>query len=87
MQRSSTQSMSTRYGKMTEQFMPFIPNYPWNPGDFRFIGSPIDGIQFEDGQVIFVEFKVGNSKLTQRQRHIRDLIQTGQVEFKEFRLG
>ena len=30
--RSSSQSRSTRYGQMTEQFMPFIPEYPWGPG-------------------------------------------------------
>ena len=84
--RSSSQSRSTRYGQMTEQFMPFIPEYPWDPGRFRFIGSPVDGVQFEDEVVVFIEFKVGTSKLTQRQRHIRDLVRAGRVEFREFRL-
>ena len=46
--RSNSQSLSTKYGKMTEQFMPFVPNYPWDPERFRFIGSPVDGIQFEE---------------------------------------
>ena len=83
---SSNRSLSTRYGKITEQFMPFIPDYPWDPGRFRFIGSPVDGVQFEDEQVVFVEFKVGSSSLTRGQRHIRDLIRAGRVDFKEFRL-
>jgi len=84
--RSSSQSLSTRYGQMTEQFMPFVPNYPWDPERFRFIGSPIDGIQFEDDEIIIVEFKASSSRLTTRQRRIRDQVKEGRVEFKEIRL-
>lgn len=84
--RSSRQSLSTRYGQMTEQFMPFVHSYPWDPGRFRFIGSPIDGIQFEEDRVIIVEFKTGSSTLTTRQRRIRDQIKEGRVEFQEIRL-
>ena len=84
--RSSSQSLSTKYGKMTEQFMPFVPNYPWDPGRFRFIGSPIDGIQFEEDRLIIVEFKIGSSSLTATQRQIRDQIRDGRVEFQQIRL-
>ena len=80
------QSLSSKYGKMTEQFMPFMSDYPWEPQSFRFLGSPIDGVQFEDDKVIFVEFKTASSKLSARQRHIRDLIRDGRIEFREFRL-
>ena len=82
----SRQSLSTRYGKMTEQFMPFVSSFPWDPGRFRFIGSPIDGVQFEDDMIILVEFKSGGSRLSARQRRIRELVQSGRVEFKELRL-
>ena len=61
---SSRQSLSTRYGKTTEQFMPFMSDYPWNPQRFRFLGSPIDGVQFEDDRVILVEFKTASSRLS-----------------------
>ena len=84
--RFNSQSLSTRYGKMTEQFIPFIPTYPWDPERFRFIGSPIDGIQFENDRIILVEFKTGESHLSPRQRRIRELVGAGQVEFKEVRL-
>ena len=84
--RSNSQSLSTKYGKMTEQFMPFVPNYPWDPERFRFIGSPVDGIQFEEDKLIIVEFKVGSSKLTAKQRQIKDQIRDGRVEFREIRL-
>ena len=46
----------------------------------------MDGVLFEDERVVFVEFKMGTSKLTQRQRRIRDLVRAGRVEFKELRL-
>jgi predicted Holliday junction resolvase-like endonuclease len=66
--------------------MPFISNYPWDPQDFRFIGSPIDGIQFENDKIILVEFKTASSTFSKRQRVIRDQVERGLVEFKEFRL-
>ncbi len=84
---SSQRSLSTKYGQMTEQFMPFLPNYPWDPQRFRFIGSPIDGVQFEDDRVILVEFKTGTSRLTQVQRRVRNLVREGRVEFEELRIG
>ena len=71
---------------MTEQFMPFLEQYPYNENNFRFIGTPIDGIQFEDDKIIFVEFKTADSRLTVKQKEIRDLINKGKIEFKEFRI-
>ena len=72
--RSSSQSRSTRYGQITEQFMPWASNYPYDPSGFRFLGAPIDGVQFENDRVILMEFKTANSKLTTTQRRIRDLV-------------
>ena len=83
---SSRQSLSTKYGKMTEQFMPFLSMFPWNPERFRFIGAPIDGIQFEDDVIVLVEFKTGSSRLSRTQRQVRDLVREGRVEFREVRL-
>ena len=71
---------------MTEQFMPFLPDYPWDPQRFRFIGAPIDGVQFEEDRVILVEFKTGTSRLTEAQRRIRDQVVGGHVEFEELRI-
>ncbi len=85
-ERSRRQSQSTRYGQMTEQFMPLLDDYPWDPQRFRFLGSPIDGVQFEDDRVVLVEFKTGNSQLTATQRRIRDLVNEGQVHFETIRI-
>ena len=79
-------SLSSKYGKTTEQFMPFLDDYPYNPSNFRFIGTPIDGLQFEDNAIIFIEFKTANSKLSEKQKNIKDLIESKKVYFKEFRI-
>lgn len=71
---------------MTEQFMPLLRDYPYDPTNFRFLGSPIDGIQFEDDKIIFVEFKSANSQMSEKQRKIADLIYQKKVEFEEHRI-
>ena len=80
-------SQSSRYGKLTEQFLPLADSFPWDPSNFRFLGSPIDGVQFDDDQIILVEFKAANSQLSRLQRHIRDLVNDGKVSFEVIRVG
>lgn len=79
-------SISSKYGKMSEQFMPFLSDYPYDPQDFRFLGSPIDGVQFEDDKVVFIEFKTSKSQLSAKQKNIRNIIDKGRVTFEEHRL-
>ncbi|MFH1420678.1 MAG: Holliday junction resolvase-like protein [Candidatus Aenigmatarchaeota archaeon] len=83
---SSKQSLSTKYGKMSEQFFPFMKDYPYDTSMFRFLGTPIDGVQFSDDRIVFVEFKTSSSKLSERQKHIKELVDNKKVEFKEFRI-
>jgi len=85
--KSAKQSLSTKYGRLTEQFMPFLKDYPYDSQNFRFIGSPVDGVQFEPDRVVFVEFKTGDSRLSARQKEIRDLVLDKKVEFREVRLS
>ena len=82
----SKNSLSSKYGKMTEQFMPFLKDYPYDPGNFRFLGTPVDGIQFCDDKVVFIEFKSSNSQLTPRQKQIAELVWNKRVEFEEHRI-
>jgi predicted Holliday junction resolvase-like endonuclease len=84
--QSDKQSLSTTYGKITEQFAPFINHYPYSTQNFRFLGTPIDGVQFEKDQILFVEFKTHTSKLTTTQSHIKKLVQKGKVRWFEFRM-
>lgn len=84
---AAKQSLSTKYGKMTEHFMPFLEHYPYDSQKFRFIGTPIDGIQFEDDKIVFMEFKSGNATLTQKQKVIKKLVQEKKIAFEEFRIN
>ncbi len=84
--RFEKKSLSSKYGKMTEQFLPFLKGYPYDEQNFRFIGSPIDGIQFENDKIVIVEFKVGDSKLTEKQKKVKDLVEKKKVKFEEVRM-
>lgn len=79
-------SLGVKYGKMSEQFFPFLEKYPYDPQNFRFLGTPIDGVQFEKDKIIFMEFKTGNAKLSLRQEEIKLLLEKGKVEFREMRV-
>lgn len=87
--QSIAQSQATIMGKVTEHLAPFLPDFPYNPKDARFIGSPIDLIVFdglEDGQlrrIVFVEVKAGKSAgLTARERVIQNAINSGGLSLK-----
>jgi predicted Holliday junction resolvase-like endonuclease len=79
-------SLSSKYGKMSEQFMPFLKDYPYDPQNFRFLGTPIDGIQFCDDKIVFIEFKTNSSQLTPHQRQIAELVWNKKVKFEEHRI-
>ena len=49
-----------------------------------FLGSPIDGIQFEEDRIVFCEFKSNRSALSLNQRQIKQLVQARQVYWEEF---
>lgn len=85
-------SQAVTAGKVFEQLVPFLPDFPFNPRDARFLGSPIDLVVF-DGldadelrRVVFVEIKTGASTLSTRERRVRDAVQAGRVAWLELRL-
>ena len=80
------QSQSVKYGKITEQFVPFLDQLPFSPENFRFLGSPIDGIAFEPDSIVFCEFKASDSRLSSLQQKIKQLVQDKKVEWLEFRI-
>jgi len=86
-------SQAVTVGKVTEQLVPYLPGFGFNPKDVRFIGSPVDLVVFdgmsqdEVREVVFVEVKTGGSGLTTRERRIRDAIQAGRVSWLELRLS
>jgi predicted Holliday junction resolvase-like endonuclease len=86
-------SQAVTAGKVHEQLIPYLPAFPYNPKDVRFLGSPVDLIVFDglaEGQVrriVFVEVKTGRAGLTVRERCVRDAVQAGKVEWSELRVG
>ncbi len=84
-QQFQNRSLSTTYGRITEQWFPLMATYPYDPQYFRFLGSPIDGVQFEQDRIVFVEFKTNRSRLSAEQRRLRKLVEDGQVFWEEYR--
>ena len=79
-------------GKVTEHLAPYLPHFPYDPRDARFLGTPVDLIVF-DGmsdndvrEIVFVEVKTGSSSLTTRERRVRDAVQEKRVSWKMFHL-
>jgi predicted Holliday junction resolvase-like endonuclease len=86
-------SQAITAGKVYEQLLPYLPDFPYNPKDVRFLGSPTDLVVFDglaDGlvrRVVFLEVKTGGAGLTPRERSVRDAIQARQVEWVEVRVA
>ena len=67
--------------------MPFLESYPHDPHDFRFLGTPIDGIQFTEDAIVLIEFKAADSQLSQRQRMIKKMVEEGSIRFEIHRIS
>jgi predicted Holliday junction resolvase-like endonuclease len=80
----NNRSLSSTYGRITEQWFPLLKSYPYDPQDFRFLGSPVDGVQFNEDSIVFVEFKANKSRLSEKQRRIKRLVEEGHVYWEEF---
>lgn len=81
-------------GQMVEQIAPFLPNFPCNPGDARFIGKPVDYIAFPGladkdsvDEVLLIEVKTGTSKLNEREKGVKNAVKQGRVRYVEYRLN
>ena len=83
-EKTQRRSISASYGRITEQWFPLMDRYPYDSQNFRFLGTPVDGIQFEEDKVVIVEFKSRNSELSAVQRRIKRLVEEGAVTWEEF---
>lgn len=80
-------------GQFGEQLAPYLPDFPCNPGDVRFIGKPVDYIAFPGSaegkpikDVVLIEVKSGESHLSGREREIKAAVKAGRVHYVEYRL-
>ncbi|HIH16274.1 MAG TPA: endonuclease [Candidatus Diapherotrites archaeon] len=82
----SKSSQSVKYGKLTEQWIPFTKDFPYSPEQFRFIGTPIDGLVFADDKIVFCEFKAASSQLSDKQKRVKELVEAKAVDWLEYRI-
>jgi predicted Holliday junction resolvase-like endonuclease len=86
-------SLAVTAGKVHEQLIPYLPAFPYNPKDARFLGSPVDLVVFDglaEGRVrriVFVEVKTGGAGLTGRERMVREAVREGEVQWVELRVA
>lgn len=86
-------SRAVTTGKVAEQLAPHFPEFPLNPREARFLGSPVDFVVFDGLEVgdvrriVFVEVKTGNAQLSGRERLVRDAVRGKRVEWMELRAG
>ena len=81
-------------GQVAEQIAPFLPNFPANPSDARFIGKPVDFIVFSGlsetekiDEILFVEVKTGKSALNEREKEVKKAVERGKVRYVEYRIN
>jgi predicted Holliday junction resolvase-like endonuclease len=85
-------SQAVTAGKVFEQLVPYLPNFPFDPRDVRFLGSPVDFVVFEGlsagevTRVVFVEVKTGSAELSGRERRVRDAVLDRRVAWHELRV-
>ncbi len=87
-------SQNVLKGKVSEQIYPYFGNFPYDPRDVRFLGSPVDLIVFsglrEKGfveKIVFVEVKTGKSRLSDSERSVKYAVQNKLVDYEVINLG
>ena len=79
-------------GELYEKVLPALPDFPYAPKDMVFTGKWCDYIIF-DGlaewrlrEIIFLELKSGNAKLSYNETMIKNIIDHKRVRFTEYRI-
>ena len=91
-QAAISRSRSVLGGKFAEQLAPFLPDFPSDPTEARFLGSPVDLVVFpglatgEPREIVFVEVKSGSARPNAVQRRLEKLVVEGRVRWKELRV-
>jgi predicted Holliday junction resolvase-like endonuclease len=83
---SQKKSSEVITGQIAEKLAPFLEHFKYNPQNSVFLGQPIDYLVFEKDEIVFVEIKSGNARLSKKQKEIKDLIKNNKVNWKEIRI-
>jgi predicted Holliday junction resolvase-like endonuclease len=83
---SQKKSSEVITGQIAETLAPFLSDFKYDPQNAVFLGRPIDYLAFEENEIVFIEIKSGNAKLSKKQKNIKDLIKNNKVSWKEIRI-
>jgi predicted Holliday junction resolvase-like endonuclease len=94
---SLQRSKSVIRGKVSEEFIPLFPDFPYELSDCKFSGQPIDFIVFKnmskvrDGEdaeieIIIADVKVNKSKRTKVQNAIKKAIENKNFRFETWQI-
>ncbi|MEK6836955.1 MAG: Holliday junction resolvase-like protein, partial [Nanoarchaeota archaeon] len=71
---------------------PYLPDFPFNPSECKFIGKPVDFIVFHGLDeknvtgVSFVEVKSGKSRLSETEKSVKSVIENKNVNWVDYRV-
>ena len=80
-------------GQFSEQLAPYLPDFPFNPTECKFIGKPVDFLVFNGldeknvTSISFVEVKSGKSKLSGTESSVKEAVLNGKVDWHEYRVS
>ena len=83
---SQKKRSEVRLGQISEQLAPFLSLFPYDPKKVQFLGNPVDYIYFGEDEIVIIEVKSGNARLSKKQRNIKQLVLGGKVKWKEIRI-
>jgi len=75
-------------GQILEKILPAHKNFEMESADWRFLGAPIDNIQFHGltknkiNSLTFMDVKSGKSRLEEGQKQIRDAVNDHKVKWR-----
>ncbi len=78
-------------GQAAEQLAPLTEEFQYLANDARFLGSPVDYLVFDglsesgEVEVVFLEIKSGQSRLSEREARVREAVDAGRVRWEELR--
>lgn len=89
-------SRSVLKGQIAEQMFGLLASNPYKLEDMRFSGQPIDYIVFDGlsecaetgriDQVVLIDVKTGNARLSKTQQLVKEAIADKRVRFETFRI-
>lgn len=96
-QDAVAKSKAVTRGKISEEFIPLFPDFPYNMSDCKFSGSPIDFIvfngmsEFRDNgtgeiQIIFADVKVNTAQRNKVQNAIKKAVENKNIKFETWKI-